>query len=445
MEKKTIGSFISVLRRANGMTQAELAEKLFVSDKTVSRWERDESTPDLTLIPVIADLFGVTVDELLRGQRNPAPSVSAEKEDKETILEREEQLRKNEEKRICRLLDKRYKKFKNLSVIVLGVAFAGFLGALLCTFCIRSDKVRGSILGGILACFCFLAAIVLETCFTNSFLHTEDEDEPLSPTALRHNSKVVVYAKNCYLFLSSMFGFCLPLLFTTKYSFSGYEGSNGGHLLFYAVLLSGVVFPLLTQLVYQTAIKKRLIEKGLLAGTSYDPTADKKRKLFFSTSVPCVIITLVLLLAQVYVWDWVDPRELIRPTEFDTLEELIDYMERTDAPDDILCDKPCPDGETSFFRSPHWSGFTRVGCIGPMGEWHAVRDGDGQIIATFFWSNASVYSYRTSFNRYTVCEYSEYERAQKLHNAIDNGLFILAVANVAVFATIYIVKKKKLK
>ena len=76
MEKKTIGSFISVLRRANGMTQAELAEKLFVSDKTVSRWERDESTPDLTLLPIIADLFGITVDELLRGQRNPATPIS---------------------------------------------------------------------------------------------------------------------------------------------------------------------------------------------------------------------------------------------------------------------------------------------------------------------------------------------------------------------------------
>jgi DNA-binding transcriptional regulator YiaG len=41
MEKKTIGKFISVLRRANGMTQKELGDKLYVSDKTVSRWERD--------------------------------------------------------------------------------------------------------------------------------------------------------------------------------------------------------------------------------------------------------------------------------------------------------------------------------------------------------------------------------------------------------------------
>lgn len=85
MEAKTIGSFIAVLRKANGLTQKQLAEKLCVSDKTVSRWERDETTPDLSLIPVIAEIFDVTSDELLRGERrqnnSPAPaSVPKEKQ-----------------------------------------------------------------------------------------------------------------------------------------------------------------------------------------------------------------------------------------------------------------------------------------------------------------------------------------------------------------------------
>ena len=69
MEQKTIGRFISALRKANGMTQKDLAERLNVSDKTVSRWERDEGAPDLSAIPVIAEIFGVTCDELLRGER----------------------------------------------------------------------------------------------------------------------------------------------------------------------------------------------------------------------------------------------------------------------------------------------------------------------------------------------------------------------------------------
>ena len=71
MERKTIGGFIAALRRANGMTQRELAERLNVSDKTVSRWERDESAPELAAIPVIAEIFGVSCDELLRGERRP--------------------------------------------------------------------------------------------------------------------------------------------------------------------------------------------------------------------------------------------------------------------------------------------------------------------------------------------------------------------------------------
>ncbi|MBQ7916544.1 MAG: helix-turn-helix transcriptional regulator [Firmicutes bacterium] len=70
MEKKTIGQFIAILRKANGMTQKQLSEQLNVSDKAISRWERDESAPDLSLIPVLAEIFGVTSDELLRGERH---------------------------------------------------------------------------------------------------------------------------------------------------------------------------------------------------------------------------------------------------------------------------------------------------------------------------------------------------------------------------------------
>lgn len=69
MEKKTIGSFIAVLRKASGMTQQEMADKLNISNKAVSRWERNECSPDLSLIPAIAEMFGVSCDELLKGER----------------------------------------------------------------------------------------------------------------------------------------------------------------------------------------------------------------------------------------------------------------------------------------------------------------------------------------------------------------------------------------
>ena len=71
MDRKSIGAFIAALRKANGMTQKDLAELLHVSAKTVPRSEVGDGAPDLALIPVIAEIFGVTCDELLRGERRP--------------------------------------------------------------------------------------------------------------------------------------------------------------------------------------------------------------------------------------------------------------------------------------------------------------------------------------------------------------------------------------
>ncbi len=64
--KLTIAKNITALRQANKMTQIELAEKLNYSDKAVSKWERGESTPDVTVLKAIADLFCVTLDDLVR-------------------------------------------------------------------------------------------------------------------------------------------------------------------------------------------------------------------------------------------------------------------------------------------------------------------------------------------------------------------------------------------
>lgn len=69
MEKKTMGSFMSALRKANGLTQQQVADRLNVSNKTVSKWECDDGYPEITVLPAIAELYGVTVDELLRGER----------------------------------------------------------------------------------------------------------------------------------------------------------------------------------------------------------------------------------------------------------------------------------------------------------------------------------------------------------------------------------------
>ena len=67
--KMTLGAFIAHLRKEKGLTQKQLSEILNVSDKTVSHWEREESSPDISLLPLLADTFSITVDELLRGEK----------------------------------------------------------------------------------------------------------------------------------------------------------------------------------------------------------------------------------------------------------------------------------------------------------------------------------------------------------------------------------------
>ena len=66
MKKQTLGMTISSLRKAKGMTQLELAEKIGVTDKAVSKWERDLSFPDINSIPKLAEIFEISVDDLMQ-------------------------------------------------------------------------------------------------------------------------------------------------------------------------------------------------------------------------------------------------------------------------------------------------------------------------------------------------------------------------------------------
>ncbi len=67
MNTINIASVIAELRKKNNMTQSALAEKLDVSYQAVSKWERGESLPDISLLPKIADIFGISIDQLIRG------------------------------------------------------------------------------------------------------------------------------------------------------------------------------------------------------------------------------------------------------------------------------------------------------------------------------------------------------------------------------------------
>ncbi len=159
MAKNSIGQFIAALRKANGMTQQDVADRLNVSNKAVSRWERDECAPDLSVIPALAEMFGVTCDELLKGERifEAAPA-----EKKEPRVE----------KQVRNLVNKTLSNFKTLIWISLAVAVVG----LVCMFGISYGFYRPVIGFAVMLLFeaCALVIAVLAVSRTKD-VKTDNE------------------------------------------------------------------------------------------------------------------------------------------------------------------------------------------------------------------------------------------------------------------------------
>ena len=105
IDNEQFGQFLLQLRREKELTQRELAERLYVSDKAVSKWERGLSLPDIALLQPLAGELGVTVTELLSGQRLPRDQ-SLPMRDVETLvggalhLTAEEQARQREHRQM---------------------------------------------------------------------------------------------------------------------------------------------------------------------------------------------------------------------------------------------------------------------------------------------------------------------------------------------------------
>lgn len=124
IEQEKIGEFLKSLRKAKGLTQSEVADAIYVSPKSISRWEIGDGLPDVSVMPALCDLFDITVDELLRGKRSTA--------NKEENINQNKISDKNSVKLIRNTVVRRFNRFLIPSLIVLGssvlVAFIlGFL------------------------------------------------------------------------------------------------------------------------------------------------------------------------------------------------------------------------------------------------------------------------------------------------------------------------------
>lgn len=221
MEKKTIGSFIAALRKANGLTQKQLAEKLNVSDKAVSRWERDEAMPDLSLIPELADIFNVTTDEILRGARkNPE---SAELPSKE-----------KSEKQRKRLLADKKTKYRIRSTFSIGIALLGLIAAMICNFGFLRAYI-GFMAGTVF----YVAAAVCQICFMIQNLSGLDEDLLTEEELINYREHTIHLARGCFTTIFLFLASNLPLL---VFPYDTYQGITAGTWLGYGLLFAVIGF-----------------------------------------------------------------------------------------------------------------------------------------------------------------------------------------------------------
>lgn len=78
MDNQKFGKFILSLRKEKGWTQLELAEKLNVTDKAISKWERGIGFPDIKMIEPIAEVFGVSILEIMRSEKSNEQPIALE-------------------------------------------------------------------------------------------------------------------------------------------------------------------------------------------------------------------------------------------------------------------------------------------------------------------------------------------------------------------------------
>lgn len=103
MEQIKIGKFLKTLRLEKGLTQEQLAERLQVSARTVSRWETGSNLPDISVLVELAEFYGVGIPEIIYAEREREIMTKETKKTAQTLGEYAEMTTKRLRKRICLL------------------------------------------------------------------------------------------------------------------------------------------------------------------------------------------------------------------------------------------------------------------------------------------------------------------------------------------------------
>ena len=328
MEKKTMGTFLAALRKANGMTQRDLADKLNVSDKTVSRWECDDGAPDLSLIPVIAEIFGITCDELLRGERK-APE------------DRVEDVTPKGEKQRRYLLKSTLSRYRTQVLAASGISMVGMSVALICNLVF----LRGAL--GFLCGAIFLTASVMMELICMNAAFTSVDDAGLEEGELYGFRRTVIrLTERSFGVTVGILGFTMPLLLVSD---NAYVGLDVGHMMILGILGAGVL--LLIYGVVCFFLNASLVRKGTYV------LSEKEAEIYLHNhklKKSCALLLSVLLLVTVLghiaattIWG---PWSIMKGTTFDDYESFIAYMERDVLPSPLYFGEtaPAPSGAVTY-------------------------------------------------------------------------------------------------
>lgn len=415
MERKTIGAFIAVLRKARGLTQRQLAEMLNVSDKTVSRWERDESCPDLSLIPVLAEIFSVSCDELLLGERR------AMDETRETGGGRSEKQRRY-------LLSAALTRFKNRSCVAALLSLLGLTAAAAANFGFGLGR-----LGFFLGLMFFLAAGLCQLIFKNNALAAMGEDVEPGSAAFR-----IAVLRRTELILGLdllLFSACLPLL-TPKYTGASLPAAGwlplAGCLAAAALALSWAVCWLLNG---------RLMERAgyALEGKAQDICRRNHR---LKGRLALLLAALLLVTGFVHlsltrIWG---PEVLTESLEFDDLNSFARFMEEKGLPlesnhyNDNIRYYDEEGNEISFLEASR----------------RYLTDGNCKVLMEYVLNQLVVCSVQASFRgdellelRAFSCDYEELEQARATVRRQDGIFAAVYLLELAAMTAIYFRKRAK--
>lgn len=315
MEQKTIGKFITALRKANGMTQKDLADQLNVSDKTVSRWERDEGAPDLSMIPVIAEIFGVTCDELLRGERKSPAERKLMSEQEQDPEERDVTVKGEKQKQ--RLLKLTLSQYQNRTYIAIGISVVGMIVALICNLAFLK-----AVLGFLLGTIFYAASIICQAIFMNrSFLSVEDaglEEKDIS----RFKRSVIDLAQKSFGVTVVFIGFTFPWI-----SMDAYVGLNVDSMLLYGAL-SAAIF-LLSYAAVLYFVNASLLKKEVYTLSEQEKeNYDHNHKLIGRCAAGfLIVIVLTFIIHQAMTTIW-GPFSIMKGATFHDYESFIEFMEQ---------------------------------------------------------------------------------------------------------------------